>query len=161
VGAALGALTLAAIGQRFPRERVAFAAGIGLGLSVLLLGMARSYPLAAGLLVAVGLCMALNAIMTNTILQTDAPDHLRGQVVGLYAFIVIGMAPFGSAQAAWIGERFGPSLAIAVGGAICLLAAGLVSWRVGFFGRPEVRAAPAALAPVGPEGRPGPGGGTR
>jgi len=136
IGAACGALMLAAIGQRFPRERVAFTAGLGLGGSLLLIGIIHSYVASATLLVVAGLCMALNAIMTNTILQTSAPDHIRGQVVGLYAFIVIGMAPFGSAQAAWIGERFGPSFAIGLGGAICLIVAATVSWRMGFFRPP-------------------------
>lgn len=136
IGAALGAITLAAIGQRFPRERVVFAAGIGLGVGLLLLGLVHVFAVAAVLLVWTGLCMALNAIMTNTILQTSAPDHIRGQVVGLYSFIVIGMAPFGSAQAAWVGEQWEPSVAIAMGGLICLVAALLVSRRMGLFRRP-------------------------
>jgi MFS family permease len=144
VGAALGALTLAAVGRRFSRERVALSAGLGLGASVLLLGVVRSYPVAAGLLMAAGLCMALNAIMTNTVLQTDAPDHLRGQVIGLYAFIVIGMAPFGSAQAAWVGERFGPSTALALGGAVCLVAAVAVGARRGLFRRRAAGSGPHA-----------------
>jgi len=133
IGAALGALTLAAIGQRFPRERVAFAAGIGVGASLLLLGLVHVFAVATVLLVVAGLSMALNAIMTNTILQTSAPDHIRGQVVGLYSFIVIGLAPFGSAQASWVGEQLGPSVAIAAGGAICLLVSVVVGWRMGLF----------------------------
>lgn len=141
LGAALGALTLAAVGRRFAGERVAMTAGLGLGAAVLLLGLVRAYPLAVGLLMVAGLCMALNAIMTNTILQTEAPDHLRGQVIGLYAFIVIGMAPFGSAQASWVGERFGPSTALALGGGICLATAVMVSARQGLFAR---------RAPAGP-----------
>ncbi len=148
IGAASGALMLAAMGHRFPRERVAFTAGLGLGTSLLLIGIMHSYVASMVLLVVAGLCMALNAIMTNTILQTSAPDHIRGQVVGLYAFIVIGMAPFGSAQAAWVGERFGPSFAIGLGGAICLIAAVTVSWRMGFFRPPP----PAQGAPVTPGG---------
>lgn len=146
-GAALGALTLAAIGERFPRDRVTFAAGIGLGVSVLLLGVVHVFAAAVFLLVLVGLFMALNAILTNTILQTSAPDNIRGQVVGLYSFIVIGMAPFGSAQASWIGERFGASTAVAIGGTICLLAATVVSWRMGVFRRGPV--AGASLRPTG------------
>ena len=144
VGAALGALTLAAIGQRFPRERVAFIAGIAVGLSLLLLGVVHVFAVAVVLLVVAGLCMALNAIMTNTILQTSAPDHIRGQVVGLYSFIVIGLAPFGSAQASWVGERFGPSVAIALGGAICLVVATGMAWRTGLF-RPQQHLGPLAL----------------
>lgn len=143
VGAALGALTLAAIGQRFPRERVAFIAGISVGLSLLLLGLVHWFAMAVVLLVIAGLSMALNAIMTNTILQTSAPDHIRGQVVGLYSFIVIGLAPFGSAQASWVGERFGPSSAIALGGAVCLVAALAMAWRTGLF-RPQQHLGPLA-----------------
>ncbi len=139
IGAALGALTLAAIGQRFQRERVAFIAAIAVGVSLLLLGLVHVFAVAVVLLVVAGLSMALNAIMTNTILQTSAPDHIRGQVVGLYSFIVIGLAPFGSAQASWIGEQFGPSFAIALGGAVCLVAALVMAWRNGLFRpRPDV-----------------------
>ncbi len=143
IGAALGALTLAAIGQRFPRERVAFIAGIAVGLSLLLLGLADRFAVAVVLLVVAGLSMALNAIMTNTILQTSAPDHIRGQVVGLYSFIVIGLAPFGSAQAAWVGEHFGPSFAIGFGGAVCLVVALAMAWRTGLF-RPQQPLGPLA-----------------
>lgn len=145
VGAALGALTLAAVGRRFRPERVAMSAGLGLGTAVLLLGLARGYPLAVGLLMVAGLCMALNAIMTNTILQIDAPDHLRGQVIGLYAFIVIGMAPFGAAQASWVGEHFGPAVAVGLGGAVCLVTALGVSLRLGLFGLAR-RGASASMA---------------
>jgi hypothetical protein len=72
--------------------------------------------------------------MTNTVLQTSAPDHIRGQVVGLYSFIVIGLAPFGSLQAAWVAEHFGASSAVSVGGLVCLTAASIAAWRM--FRRP-------------------------
>ncbi|MGE0443574.1 MAG: MFS transporter [Gemmatimonadales bacterium] len=147
VGAALGALTLAALGGRFPRERVAFVSAVGLGVSLLLLGTVHVYSAAVLFLILTGLCMAMNAIMTNTILQTSAPDHIRGQVVGLYSFIVIGLAPFGSAQASWVGERFGAAAAIALGGTFVLAAALLISWRMGVFGRGAV--AGASLRPTG------------
>jgi MFS family permease len=114
---------------------------------VLLLGLVHYYPAAVVFLVGAGLCLALNAIMTNTVLQTSAPDHVRGQVVGLYSFIVIGLAPFGSLQAAWIGEQFGPSRAIALGGTVCLGAALWVGRRAGIvslrFGRRVPAAQPA------------------
>ncbi len=140
IGAAAGALTLAGIGQRFPRERVALIAGLVMGASLLVLGLVHRYPVAIVALMFAGLTMALNAIMTNTILQTSAPDYLRGQVVGLYSFIVIGLAPFGSAQAAWVGERFGPSRAIVLGGTVCLIGAAIVGRRLGLFRRRQTGA---------------------
>ena len=160
VGAALGALTLAAIGGRFAGERVALTAGLGLGLSVLLLGLVHVYSVGLVLILIAGLCMALSAIMTNTILQTGAPDHLRGQVVGLYAFVVIGLAPIGSAQAGWVGEQFRPATAIALGGAICLVAAVVAAGRLRLFGSRRRGMVPAGVAGAPPGVRsPGESGG--
>lgn len=128
VGAAAGALSIAGVGHRLPRERIVLWAAIGFAASVLLVGVSRVFPLAFALLLLAGLSAALNAIITNTILQTTAPDHLRGQVVGLYAFIVVGMAPIGSLQAGWFAEHLGADRAVMLGGAVCLVAAG-AGWR--------------------------------
>ncbi|HEY9382001.1 MAG TPA: MFS transporter [Gemmatimonadales bacterium] len=130
VGAAAGALSVAAVGHRFQREGTALGAGITLGGALLLLGLMHHVALALALAVVCGLSMALNAIMTNTLLQSDAPDHLRGQVMGFYSFIVVGMAPFGSLQAGWISEHAGTTTAILLGGGVCLLAAGYTAWKM-------------------------------
>jgi len=130
VGAASGALSIAAVGHRFRREPIAVWAGLTLGAALAILGLVRALPLALPLAVIAGFCMALNAIMTNTVLQTSAPDYLRGQVIGFYSFIVVGMAPFGSLQAGWISEHAGTSTAIAMGGTVCLLAASYAAWRM-------------------------------
>ncbi|HEV8150120.1 MAG TPA: MFS transporter [Gemmatimonadales bacterium] len=130
VGAAAGALSIAAVGHRFRREHTALGAGITLGVALLLLGLLHHLAVAFALAVGAGLSMALNAIMTNTLLQTEAPDHLRGQVMGFYSFIVVGLAPFGSLQAGWISEHAGTPRAVLLGGSVCLLAAGITAWRM-------------------------------
>jgi len=73
-----------------------------------------------------GCAMALCSITANTLLQRQAPDHLRGRVMGFYSFVALGMAPFGSLQMGWIAERFGVRTAFAVGGFACMAAAGAV-----------------------------------
>lgn len=130
VGAAAGALSVAGVGHRIRREPTAVWAGVTLGVTLLLLGLAHSLGLALLVLIVAGLSMALNAIMTNTVLQTGAPDYLRGQVVGFYSFIVVGLVPFGSLQAGWISEHFGAGAALLLGGAICLVAAAIAAWRM-------------------------------
>jgi MFS family permease len=75
--------------------------------------------------------MALSGIAANTMLQTEAPDELRGRVMGFYSFMVLGLAPFGSLQAGWLAERFGVRVAFAVGGLVCLAVAAGVSWWMG------------------------------
>jgi MFS family permease len=122
VGAAAGAISIAALGHRLRREPVLLWSGTGFAAAVFLLGLTRSFALAFPLMVMAGLCLALTAILTNTMLQTEAPEDLRGQVVGFYSFIVVGMAPFGSLQAGWLAEHLGAGTAVLLGGAVCLLA---------------------------------------
>lgn len=125
VGAAAGALSVAGVGHRFRRGPTALGAGLGLGACLAVLGLVHQFALAIALLIGCGLGMALNAIMTNTLLQTEAPDHLRGQVMGFYSFIVVGMAPFGSLQAGWVAEHAGAPAAVLIGGVLCLGTAAL------------------------------------
>lgn len=120
IGATLGALTVAAFGHRAPPGRLIMTGGYVFGLSLTLLGVTGRYWVATLLLAVAGCAMILNNITTNSLLQTRAPDHLRGRVVGFYALVVLGMAPFGSLQAGWVAEHLGVSLALALGGAACI-----------------------------------------
>jgi MFS family permease len=83
---------------------------------------ARTWWLAAILLGLAGCAMVLNNVSANAQLQTGAPDHLRGRVMGFYSLMVLGMAPFGSLQAGWVSERFGVPATLGVGAGVCLLA---------------------------------------
>ncbi len=123
LGAALSAISVAAWGHRWPRGRVALYGGVVLGGTLITLGLSQVYWLSFGLMVLAGLAIALNAIMTNSTLQLEAPDHLRGQVVGFYSFIVIGLMPFGSLQAGWVSQHLGVPRSLTIGGAACLLMA--------------------------------------
>jgi MFS family permease len=145
VGAATGALAVAAVGHRFRREATAVWAAVGLGATLVLLGLVHALGLALPLVMLAGLSMALSAIMSNTLLQTGAPDHLRGQVVGFYSFIVVGMAPFGSLQMGWISEHLGTSAAILIGGSICLVAASLTAWRMLLYPASRLTADPSTV----------------
>jgi MFS family permease len=74
--------------------------------------------------------MALNGISANTMLQSEAPDELRGRVMGFYSFVVLGLAPVGSFQAGWIAEHFGVRTAFGAGALVCLAVASTVAWRL-------------------------------
>lgn len=128
-GAASGALLVAARSGASSegRGRLAVTAAFGLGLALLVLALSRWYSLALVGLVAAGLSMALNAIMTNSSLQLEAPDELRGQIVGMYALVVVGVAPLGAIPAGWIADRIGLPVTMGSGAIVCLLAALLAS----------------------------------
>jgi MFS family permease len=67
-----------------------------------------------------GCASAVTAITANTLLQTEAPEHLRGRVIGFYSFIVVGLAPFGALQAGWLSQHLGVRADAAIGGTLCL-----------------------------------------
>jgi len=83
-----------------------------------------------------GCAMIVNNALTNTLLQTSAPDHLRGRIMGFYSFVFVGMAPFGAFLFGVVAEHVGVPTTLAVGGAIVAVAVTVAGWMV-----PEIRAA--------------------
>lgn len=128
IGAAAAALFIAAMGHRVHREGRVFAFATLFGALLVATSQARGFGTAFALLVVAGCAWALTGITTNTLLQTGAPDHLRGRVMGFYSFMVVGMTPLGSLQAGWISEHFGVRASLALGGGLCVTAA-LLGWR--------------------------------
>jgi predicted MFS family arabinose efflux permease len=129
IGAAIGGLAIAGFGSRFRRGEIALRGGFLIAISLLLAALIPVYAVAFLLMMTGGMAAAVAAIVTNTLLQTEAPDHLRGRVIGFYAFIVVGLAPLGSLQAGWIAEHFGIRAAPAIGGGVCLLVAMMLMMR--------------------------------
>lgn len=133
IGALFGALALASrIGIRGLGRWVAMAAG-GFGAFLILFSLSRHLWLSILLLVPVGFCMMLGLSSTNTLIQTMAPDHLRGRVVAVYSMMFLGMAPFGSFFGGAVANRLGAPLTVALGGITCLGAAVLFGLRLESF----------------------------
>lgn len=132
IGALGGALGLAAITGRVRRyqRQLTLATATGFGAALFLAGFAPNLPAALGALVITGCLMALHSIAGYTMLQQEAPDPLRGRVVSFYSFVVMGMAPFGSFMYGWQAEHLGIRTTFEIGGAVCLMTATGVWWRM-------------------------------
>jgi MFS family permease len=122
---------MAAFGNRIRQSRLVLGSSISFGALLSVGSVAPNFWSAIILYTICGGTMALNGIAANTMLQTEAPDELRGRVMGFYSFMVLGLAPFGSLQAGWVAERFGVRVAFAVGGVVCLVVAASVAWWMG------------------------------
>jgi MFS family permease len=129
VGAMLGALALAVAGRRVAKGAALLAGGAAFGALLVLCAAARAFGVALLLLALAGCAMIVTTALANTILQTLVPDALRGRVMAVYAFVFVGMAPLGAFLAGLLAEHTSASLAIALGGVACLVAAGLAAWR--------------------------------
>lgn len=120
VGAATGAISMAAMGVRFRRARMAAGGAILLSLMVLALAVTWSLPVALVLLAIAGAAMAVTGIATATSLQLAAPNQLRGRVMAVYSFVVLGLAPPGAFLAGYIAEHLDTQWSIGMMGLVSL-----------------------------------------
>jgi MFS family permease len=121
VGAIVGAISLAAAGHTVRRGRLLSAATFSFATFLILFSFSRSLWLSAALLVAVGLTMILNNALANGLLQTIAPDALRGRVMSAYAFFYVGMGPVGALLSGGLASIIGAPGAIMAGAVVLLL----------------------------------------
>lgn len=125
VGALLGALSLASRREVRGLGRWVAWATLGFGASLIAFALSRWFWLSAALLVPVGLTLIVQTAASNTLIQAMVPDALRGRVMAAYSMMFIGMAPFGALLAGVLAARLGAAGAVVVGGAACLVAAGV------------------------------------
>jgi MFS family permease len=140
IGALTGALTLASRSGVEGLGRWAGYSCTGFGLSLILFSLSRSFWLSVLFLVPVGLCMMVQMASSNTLIQTMAPDKLRGRVMAVYSMMFMGMAPFGSILAGLIASKLGAPVTVFVGAIVCIMGASV------FLGRlPRLRASAREL----------------
>jgi MFS family permease len=123
IGALGGALSLAARRHVHGLGRwIAISAGC-FGIALGLFSLSRTFWLSVVLLVPVGASMMVEMAASNTLIQAMVPNALRGRVMAVYSTMLLGMAPFGGLWAGYVAERMGAPATVAIGGAICIVAA--------------------------------------
>jgi MFS family permease len=122
IGALAGALVLAGLGHRLPRGKVLAWSSLAFGALVIVFATSRLLAVTLGVLALVGLSFITTTALTNTLLQTIAPDELRGRVISFYALAFVGFAPFGALLAGAAAERWGAASALMVGGVLSAVA---------------------------------------
>lgn len=98
------------------------------GVSLLALALSETLWLSMLILVVVGFSMVSSLAGTNTMLQSLAPEALRGRVVSLYTTASLGCTIFGSLLAGSSASYIGAQATVAAGGVLTLMAA-LLFWR--------------------------------
>ncbi|MDQ3209011.1 MAG: MFS transporter, partial [Gemmatimonadota bacterium] len=88
-GALAAAFFMAAFGSRVRQSRLVLGSSILFGAVLIAAALAPNLWSAVLLFTLCGGVMALNGIAANTMLQTEAPDELRGRVMGFYSFMVL------------------------------------------------------------------------
>lgn len=121
IGGLCGALTLAAVGGRFPRHVVLSGASYLFSGLLILFSLVRTPLPAYVLLLLIGFAMIVNSAQANSMLQHLVPDELRGRIMAAYSFIVVGLSQVaGSFVAGAVARAAGVAWAIGGGGAVML-----------------------------------------
>jgi MFS family permease len=122
IGAMVGGLTSGWI-SRVRRQGLALIAAVVVwGLAIGLSGLAHSLWLMVLLLALAGMADLVSAVYRQTIMQTFAPDHLRGRLQGVFTVVVAGGPRLGDLRAGATADLTSVSTSWVGGG---LVAAGL------------------------------------
>jgi MFS family permease len=125
VGSTLGAFLL--VTRVNSSMRLLLAAAATFAASILALAFAPNLPVALAMLVCTGiLSVAFNAT-NNTLIQVEARDELRGRVLSVYTFLMIGTTPFGSIMTGFVADSFDIRLALRINALVCFFGLGLAA----------------------------------
>jgi len=148
VGSLIGALYLAFHADR-PRPKAIVVSGLMLGGIEVVLAFVAAVPMpiffALILLPFLGFAMSSTGAMANTLVQTAAPEEMRGRVMAAYMALAAGAAPSGAFLMGAIASAFGAPISILTGGLATIACTLVIASRYGVF-QNERRLVPKASA---------------
>ena len=108
----------------------------GFGLATVVFGLARSFPLAWGMLFLAGALDMVSVVIRHTLIQLWTPDEMRGRVSavnGMFIGISNELGEFESGTVSHLFERpqdvaFGPTVSVVSGGVGTILVVLLTTW---------------------------------
>jgi MFS family permease len=119
VGSTIGAFLLAT--QVRASLRLLLVSAVTFGSAMLILSLAPNLPVALVLLVGTGILSVLFNATNNTLLQVEAREDIRGRVLSLYTFLMIGSTPVGGAFTGFIANELSVRTALQMNASICLI----------------------------------------
>ena len=130
VGALIAAASLASLGDVRRKGLLLTVARLAFAGALTIIALSRSVPLSALAMGLAGWGMITQLATTNTLLQLEATDALRGRVMAAWTWCIVGTAPIGAALIGAIAERFSASSAVLAAGLACAISAlaSLVLW---------------------------------
>jgi MFS family permease len=118
VGTVLGTIAFGLLQPRRRRGVVAYAVWLLNSAAIVGLALSPWFPLAAGLAILRGACLAFGVAIWETMLQELVPEHLLARVISLDVFGSFGLMPVGLAIWASVANLAPPGVLIASGAAV-------------------------------------------
>ena len=122
VGGLLAALTVASFGFVFPKGKVVLGAAIASSIALILFSYSSWMGVAFVVIAAMAFCQSLFRTTRGTLIQTLAPDSLRGRLTSLQSidrgFLIVASLGVGA-----VSDATSPSMAMAIIGVLGLVLA--------------------------------------
>ncbi|MEO8889765.1 MAG: MFS transporter, partial [Jatrophihabitantaceae bacterium] len=119
------------------------------GIAVALSGLAHQLWLVVLLLAVAGAADLISAVYRQTILQTYAPDEMRGRMQGVFTAVVAGGPRLGDVRAGATAAVTTPEFSWVAGGLACLVVVVVVGYLVRPFWRYDASHLDAVLEQPG------------
>lgn len=126
VGAFAASILLTTLSQTRRKSLLLTISQYVFSVSMLVLGFTKVFSVASFLMIFIGIGTVAQLILTNTLIQLQTPDELRGRVISTYLWAFQGVAPFGSLLIGWITQNWGISVAVMIAGIGCLVGQSLL-----------------------------------
>ena len=139
----LAAALLIAFGMR-PTLRLLVIGSALIGIALIGLAISPLLLLSLPIMVLLGFATITMSATTNTLIQLQVPDALRGRVMSVYTTVFAGTTPIGGLASGVAMAVAGVTATLAVAGGLTLLTAGAAATRLS-------GTAPASAARVPPE----------
>lgn len=135
VGGLIAALTLASSKAERRKGRALLGGSFTFALLLIAFSLSHWFWLSWACLIGVGWGFLTQNASTNTLVQTLAPDAMRGRVMSAYAWVLMGLFPVGSLLAGALASFWGADKAVLLGAALLLAYTG---WT--YVNKPQIRA---------------------
>jgi len=123
LGALSGALLIAAIGQSYPRGKLFTIGTFVMPLFLFIFSFTKILPTSFLALLGTGWGFMVMVNLSNTLVQINVTDELRGRVMGIFTFTFFGFMPLGSLINGALADKIGAPTTIQINASILLAAA--------------------------------------
>lgn len=129
-GSLVGALMVAYVGSKATRHRIWQFGWYLMPVALVGFGLLRWVPGSLLVLAVMGWGLMTVLNISNALIQSYVPDHLRGRVMSVYVLVFMGTSPIGSLLAGSVAAKFGePSMVFLSAGVMTLAALGTLFFR--------------------------------
>lgn len=120
IGACLGALVAASIGQKFKPRSVTLSGVWIFSLALIFFSLSRHFYLSLIYMIIEGFGMILFMSTGNSMIQMIVSNKMRGRVMGIWTAIFGATIPLGSFEVGTLSSWIGAPNALIIGASICL-----------------------------------------